>query len=565
MMKEITTPRSALRRLFRLLKEEGREVSHMYVFAIFSGIVALSLPLGIQSVVNLVMSAQLSASWVLLVTLVIIGTLIAGLITLLQTAVLEKIQQNIFAKSAFELSYRFPRIESELSDRYYLPEIANRFFDTVTIQKGLSKILISLSTGTVQILFGLILLVIYHPIFIVFGVFLVGIIIAILAVTFRAGLESNYMESKYKYAMAHWLEELGRNQLTFKLAGNSALALSKTNDRVEDYLKYRKKHFYVLILQGGLLVLYKVLITGGLLILGSILILDNQINIGQFVAAEIIIILILASVEKLIESMEPLYDVLTAVEKIGYVTDLALDKSTEDVTPITNKDAAISLQIKHLSFKYDSRDKYSLRDINLQIGKGEKWCIYGANSSGKSVLLKVLAGIYDSYEGSISADGVSLRNIDKCTWQKSFGAHFNREYIFEGTLEENILLKRPWLSAEDLRNVMFFTGLEEDIAHWKDGYRTALMTEGKNISKSMVSKILLCRALVGRPPLLLLEDNLFDMAQEEADAIMHNLLSCNATIIMVSRRASMMRKFPSIAMIENGSLTFAGANNLYNS
>jgi ABC-type bacteriocin/lantibiotic exporter with double-glycine peptidase domain len=564
-MKEITTPRSALRRLFRLLKEEGKEVTHMYIFAIFSGIVALSLPLGIQSVVNLVMSAQLSASWVLLVTLVIIGTMLAGMITLLQTAVLEKIQQSIFAKSAFELSYRFPRIESELSEKYYLPEIANRFFDTITIQKGLSKILISLSSGSVQILFGLILLVLYHPIFIVFGVFLVGIIIAILAMTFRAGLESNYAESKHKYAMAHWLEELGRNQLTFKLAGNSALALSKTNTRIEEYLKYRRKHFHVLILQGGLLVLYKVLITGGLLILGSILILDNQINIGQFVAAEIIIILILASVEKLIESMEPMYDVLTAVEKIGYVTDLPLDKSTEDIAPINTKNSALALQIKDLSFKYENRDKYSLTQINLNIGKGEKWCIYGANSSGKSVLLKVIAGVYDSYEGAISADGISLRNIDKCTWQKSLGAHFNREYIFEGTVEENIMLKRPWLSIEDLQHVMRVTGLEEDISHWKDGYRTQLMTEGKNISKSLVSKILLCRAMVGRPPLLLLEDNLFDMAQEEADAIMQHLVHCNATIIMVSRRASMMRKFPSIAMIESGVLTFAGANNLYKS
>lgn len=562
-MKESTSPSTALRRLFRLLRTESRDVIHIYIFAIISGIVALSLPLGIQSVVNLVMSAQLSASWILLVSLVILGTLIAGLINLLQSAVLEKIQQRIFAKSAFELSFRFPRIQSEVGDRFYLPEMANRFFDTLTIQKGLSKILTSLTTGTVQIVFGLLLLAAYHPVFIVFGVFLVAIIAGILALTFKAGLETNYMESKYKYAVAHWLEELGRNQLTFKLAGNSGLALSTTDKRVTDYLDYRRKHFLVLLLQGGLLVLYKVLITGGLLILGSILILDNQINIGQFVAAEIIIILILASVEKLIESMEPLYDVLTAVEKIGYLTDLPLDKTSEDSSPIKNKDSAIQLQIKDLSFKYSNREDYSIKELNLQVKPGEKWLLQGPNGSGKSVFLKVLAGIYDNYEGSISADGLSLRNYDKCTWQKMLGAHFNREYIFEGTLEDNIMLKRKWLDIKDLQEVMQITRLEDDIAHWKDGYKTMLMTEGKNMPNSMVSKILLCRALIGKPPLLLLEDNLHDMQQEEAEGIFEYLLKCNATLIMVSRRGTITRKFPNVARMEYGELVFAGPNQLY--
>jgi ABC-type bacteriocin/lantibiotic exporter with double-glycine peptidase domain len=562
-MKEIISTRKALRRLFKLLSQEREEVGHIYIFAVLSGIVALSLPLGIQSVVNLVMSAQLSTSWVLLVSLVIIGTLVAGLINLMQMAVLEKLQQKIFTKAAFELSYRFPKVRTEATYNAYLPELANRFFDTLTIQKGLSKIMLSITSGSVQIVFGLTLLFIYHPIFIVFGFFLIAIVIGILFLTFRAGLETNFAESKYKYSVAHWLEELGRNQMTFKLAASSNLPLSITDERVTKYLEYRKKHFRVLIIQGALLVLYKVLITGGLLILGSMLILDNLINIGQFVAAEIIIILILASVEKLIESMEPLYDVLTALEKIGYLTDLPLDKMDETREGVTIPTEPASLEIRNLLFQFPGRDNPTLDNISLQIQPGEKWCLHGANGSGKSVLLQMVAGMYEDYKGSIMINGLSTRNIDMGDLHRILGAHFNREHLFEGTLRDNILLKRPWLIEKDLSEILQITGLELDIADWKEGYNTFIMSDGKNLPQSIVAKILLCRALVGKPPVLLLEDNLHFMQPQEADRILRHLTNCSSTVLFVSRRQKIVDRFRNVVEMEEGRINYAGPNPSY--
>lgn len=563
-MKETISTRKAFRRLIRLLSQERQEVGHIYLFAVISGIVALSLPLGIQSVVNLVMSAQLSASWVLLVTLVIIGTFVAGVLNLMQMAVLEKLQQKIFSKAAFELSYRFPRVQTEATHNYYLPELANRFFDTLTIQKGLSKIMLSFTSGSVQIVFGLILLFLYHPVFIVFGFFLVGIVAGILFLTFRAGLETNFLESKHKYSVAHWLEELGRNQLTFKLAGNSGLALSNTDERVSKYLEYRKGHFRVLMVQGALLVLYKVLITGGLLILGSMLIMDNLINIGQFVAAEIIIILILASVEKLIESMEPLYDVLTALEKIGYLTDLPLDRMDENIehSPVSKSPA--TLEIKNLTFSFPDKPVNTLEDIDLLLSPGEKWCLHGANGSGKSVLLQMIAGIYESYKGSLLINNRSARNIDMCERHKIIGAHFNREFLFEGSLRDNILLKRPWLTETDLQDILQITGLENDIADWVKGYNTIVMSEGKNLPQSIVAKILLSRAMVGQPSLLLLEDNLHYLQPAEAERILKHITTCAATVIFVSRRQKIVERFPNVVIMESGKIQYKGQNNMYN-
>jgi ABC-type bacteriocin/lantibiotic exporter with double-glycine peptidase domain len=282
------------------------------------------------------------------------------------------------------------------------------------------------------------------------------------------------------------------------------------------------------------------------------------------VAAEIIIILILASVEKLIESMEPLYDVLTALEKIGYLTDLPLDRMDENIEHAPISKLPAKLEIKNLTFSFPDKPNNTLTDIDLLLSPGEKWCLHGANGSGKSVLLQMIAGIYESYKGGLLINNRSARNIDMCERHKIIGAHFNREYLFEGTLRDNILLKRPWLTETDLQEILQITGLETDIADWVKGYNTIVMSEGKNLPQSIVAKILLSRAMVGQPSLLLLEDNLHYLQPAEAESILKHITSCAATVIFVSRRQKIVERFPNVVIMENGRIQYKGSNNMYN-
>ena len=263
-------------RFVRLLKLEKQDFLQILYYAIFAGIVSLSLPLGIQAIVNLIQGAQITTSWIILVVLVTLGVAFVGALQLMQIRILENIQQKIFTRASFEFTYRFPKIKmSELKD-YYPPELANRFFDILTIQKSLYKLVLDFPAALVQIIFGLILLSFYHPFFIFYGILLILLIYLVFKFTGNTGLQTSLNESKYKYKIAHWIQEIARALVSFKLSGRSSLALDKNDALVSDYVDSRESHFRILRIQFIQMIAFKVLVTAGLLLIGGILVLNQQ-------------------------------------------------------------------------------------------------------------------------------------------------------------------------------------------------------------------------------------------------------------------------------------------------
>ena len=321
------------KRFIGLLRLEKKDIFQIFYYAIFGGVVALSLPLGIQAIINLIQGAQISTSWIVLVVVVTMGVVFSGALQLMQLRIIETIQQRVFVRASFELSYRFPKIKMNELRNYYPPELANRFFDTLTIQKGLSKVLIDVPTALLQIIFALILLSFYHPFFIIFGILLLLLIYIVFKFTAQKGLETSLKESKIKYKVAHWIQEVARTVVSFKLSGNTNLAIEKNDALVSKYLEARENHFKILLLQFSQMIGFKVIVTASLLLIGGALVLNQEMNIGQFVAAEIIILLVIQSVEKLIIGLESFYDVLTSIEKIGQVVDKELE-SQEGEKPL---------------------------------------------------------------------------------------------------------------------------------------------------------------------------------------------------------------------------------------
>ena len=318
-----------LERFYSLLRLDRKDVLQIIFYAIFSGLISLSLPLGIQAIINFIQSGRISTSWIVLIVLVVLGVIFVGILSLMQLRITENLQQKLFVRSSFEFAYRLPKIKFEEIYSTYPPELANRFFDTLTIQKGTSKLLIDFSAALLQIAFGIILLSFYHPFFIVFGFFLAILLYSIFKFSYHQGLDSSLKESKYKYKVAGWLQEIARNNFSFRRQNNFDFALQKNNNLVSNYLNYREKHFSIIQRQFTQLILFKVIITASLLLIGGFLVLNQQMNIGQFVAAEIVILLVINSVEKLILGLETFYDVLTSIEKIGQVTDMNLEEETD--------------------------------------------------------------------------------------------------------------------------------------------------------------------------------------------------------------------------------------------
>ena len=241
-----------LKRLLNLLGTERRDIVYLYVYAVAVGIISLSLPLGTQAIVGFISGGMWFNSVVLLIALVIVGIVVTGGLQIMQISMVEMMQRRIFTKTAFEFAYRIPKIDAEALLKYYAPELINRFFDVLTLQKGLPKLLIDLLTAVVQIFFSLILLSFYHPFFVFFGLLLVTILVIIFYITGPKGLRSSIVESKYKYKVAYWLEELARTLNSFKVAGTTQLPMKRVSENVDNYLVHRKAHFGVLIKQFAL-------------------------------------------------------------------------------------------------------------------------------------------------------------------------------------------------------------------------------------------------------------------------------------------------------------------------
>ncbi len=511
--------KNPFQKFIAMLRPDRRDIMYLYAYALFYSLVSLSLPLGVQAIIGLIQAGMVSTSWIILSAVVTAGVIIGGILQVLQLSISEILQQRIFTRAAFEFTYRIPRFQNASIRGQYPPELINRFFDTLNVQKGLSKILMDFSASSLQIIIGLILLSTYHPFFITFGVALIALLVAILYYTGPRGLESSIKESTYKYKIAHWLKEIARTMDTFKRAGHTELPLERTDELVNSYLEHRKRHWKVLIFQYANIVGFKAFVTLGLLIIGGLLVIQNEINVGQFVASEIVIILIINSAEKLILTMEPIYDVLTAVEKMSTVTDIPLE---EDQGSLMFDDVdtgmGASIEIQDLTYTSIDGTLTILDKLNINVPSGTRAVITGRNGSGKSTLLRLLAVQYEPTGGTVSFNGHPTGNLNTADLRYHVGDCFLSEDLFEGTLLENITLGRPEIELTDVEWAVEGLGLRNFIQSLPKGYETPVGPTAIPLSSSLVERILLARAIVVRPRLLLLDDifHLFDPKERKS-------------------------------------------------
>lgn len=519
---------SPVARLWHLVREEKSDITAIYFFAILSGLIQLTLPVGIQAIIGLVLGGTLSASLTVLIIVLVLAVVFAGIVQVNQMRIIEKIQQRIFVRNSFAFAERLPRLDLKKADGVYLPELVNRFFETMSMQKSFAKLLLELPLALIQILFGLILLSFYHPFFILFGGLLLVLLWLILRTTGSRGLQSSLTESRHKYAVASWLEEIARLVKSFKFS-NSGLHMNKADTKTTAYLKARTAHFAVLEFQYKILIAFKVGITAAMLVGGVLLLLEQQINIGQFVAAEIIIITIIASIEKIIINLDSVYDIMTAVDKISKLTDKPVETSG---TYKLDMPTAIAIEANKLSFGFD--DRVILKDLSFSIKAGEKVCITGHAGSGKSTLLKLLTGVYNEFEGQLLINKIPIANYDLTTIREKMGILFQQENIFNGTLWENLTMGKPATDKEYLNELCDKTGLRTFITSLHAGFDTQLDPAGKRLPRSVVQKILLVRALSHRPRLLIMEEPWLGIEDEYKNNIQQLILNAADTTVIIA-------------------------------
>jgi ABC-type bacteriocin/lantibiotic exporter with double-glycine peptidase domain len=552
--------KESLDKFFKIIKLEKKEVTAIYFYAIVSGLIQLTLPLGIQTIINFSQAAagigQLPASIILLIVLVLLGILVSGIVQVNQMKIVEKIEQSIFTKFSLDFAHKIPKIESSELNNNHLPELMNRFFEVINLQKGLSKILLDIPLAVIQIIFGLVLLSFYNSSFIVLGLLLVLLLFFIFKYTTKKGLIAAYNESENKYEVASWLEEIARSYKTFKISSQNNFHLKKTDNLVKDYLVSKTKHFEILKFQYWSLIVFKLCISAMMLILGAVLLVKQELNIGQFIAAEIVILLILSAVEKLILNLEIGYNILTGIKKLNVINDKKAE--IQGKTEFVSNGNGIGIEVKNLNFKFDQGQNL-LENLNFTIQPGAKICVMGDGGSGKSILLELIGGNLKNFEGVININNVPINNINQNEYRKNIGIFYNEQDIFDGTIYDNICMGNESITPKEIMQLAEMLDIKDYISQLPQGLYTILQPTGKGLSTIIAKKILLLRAIVNHPELLILDEP-FELAGAESSKKIATYLTTiqNTTCFVVSGYIPFAQQADLIIWLEKGKIKHIG-------
>lgn len=539
--------------LFKYITKEKKDVTNIYFYAILNGLVQLSVPLGIQSIISFVMGATMATSIYILIIFVVIGTWLVGYFRLKVMQIIEKIQQKIFVEFSVAFTEKIPKVNLSSTRKYYLPELVNRFFDTQNLQKGISKILLEIPTALIQIIFGLLLLSFYHPWFLIFGALVVLSVVLIFNFTMESGIKSSIEESDKKYETAAWIEDLAASVKSFKINSETEIHLKGIDERVTGYLEHRTSHFKVLEIQYKTIIAFKVIITLAMLVIGTYLLVNQKLNIGAFIATEIVVLSIMAAVEKLIISLESYYDVIASLAKLNKVTELAEEKNGEII--FANQNEGIEIEFKNVDFYFNS-NVHILQDINCIIRENAITVISGELGSGKSLLLNMMAGFYEPPAGSVLLNKIPLKNIDKEKLRTEMGVYLEDMRMIQGTVQDNILMGNENINMEDVMELSERIGTENISSQFTSGFFTEISETDPEISFSSKKKILLLRALIGEKKLLLLEDPVDGMNEVFKNKMLQYLkeISYKTTIVIVSQNSEIIDYADHHLHLKNGTL-----------
>jgi ABC-type bacteriocin/lantibiotic exporter with double-glycine peptidase domain len=417
--------------------------------------------------------------------------------------------------------------------------------------------LIDFSAALLQVVFGLLLLSFYHPTFILFGLGLFGILALIFYYTAPKGMETAIKESSYKYQTAFWLEEVGRTLNSFKLVGTTHLPILRADKLIQKYIQFRSQHFNVLIFQYKVMIGFKVLIVTSLLLAGSLLLITDQISIGQFVAAEVIIVLVVNSVEKLILSLETVYDTLVSVDKLGQIMDLDLEHHEPHEKVIDSSAEGIKFSMENVVFQPTDSLKPILSDLSLTISPGKKVVVTGKSGSGKSAMMALFSGLYEEYQGKVLVNDLSLEYINLEKFRGMVGDFLELQQIFQGTILENICMGRAH-TQEQLDHLIELVGLKDFIYQAPLGLETPLQPEGKGLSKTIAHQILLARGFVGQPKALIMENILNYVDPLVKANVIDYVMKGSWTLIMISDEPKVQQLADEVILMDQGKLAFQG-------
>lgn len=522
-----------LRRFLVMLRLDQRDVWTIGLFALVAGILSLATPLAIESLVNVVSWGTYLQPLLILAVMLLACLGISGILRILQTIVVEMIQRRQMVRIVGDLAHRFPRAHQPALAGEYPRELANRVFDIMTIQKASAVLLLDGVSIVLTTILGMLLLAFYHPYLLGFDLVLLLSMLSITWLLGRGGIQTAIDESVVKYQIAHWLQDVLASPTPFKVNGGELLAVERANRLMTEYLDARQRQFRVVIRQVAFAIGLQAIASTALLGLGGWLVIQQQLTLGQLVASELVVTLVVSSFSKAGKSLEKFYDLMAGIDKIGHLLDIPVDARYQLGD---QSDAAAEVRWQDLSFHFPGTG-VSCHIPSAKIDAGARVAITGKDHSGKSVLLKCLAGLLEPQHGLAEVGGMAAQHA-ALAGQGRFVGYAGSPQIFHAPLHENVDLARTEVGQQRVREALVAVGLWDAVLRLPQGLNTSLQTDGRLLTNAQRAQLTIAQAIAGRPKLLLLDGVLDELPPDVFDQVWQALAAPQApwTLLIVTNR-----------------------------
>lgn len=517
-----------LRLLGRFLRLERRILTLVISYALVIGLFSLIVPLTVQELVN---TFSFAIQPVMIATLAIIMVVVlafVGAFRALQYYAVEVLQRRMFVRTAFAMAQKLPLIRLQ----GFNPRVSNYFMETAFMQRALAVLLVDLIHVVVGGIIGMMILVFYHPYFILFDVVLLLGSAVIFFVLSRGGLRTTVDMSHAKYDVLHWMQQISQNLLHIKATDSHALLMQMTDQLAKKYIECRRARFAVLLRQFLASVGGQALAHSGALALAGWLLSVGQLTLGQLVAVEVVVGTLLINFDAVVKSMGQVYFFFTSLVELDVFFSLPSDQRhqppTSSVALPDPKTHGIRVTCSGLGM---TRDDASLFDnLDLNVAPGEKVAIYAKTTAARMALAKVLAGLEAPTSGTVSYNDVELRHLDSRVVNQCRGFMVDSQLsLIDGTIADNIVWRRPYISYDDVRWALRMTQLQEEVAALPLGINSNISAFGEVPAPAHILRMLLARAIIGRPPLLIFDGMIHDMQPALRDAILRRICSKEET------------------------------------
>ena len=525
------------RRFLGFLRLESNDIRTVILFALVSGVLALATPLAVESLVNVVSWGTYVQPLAVLAIILLTSLGLAGVLKILQTVVVEIIQRRQFVRIVGDLAHRFPRAKRSYLKNQYPRELANRVFDIMTIQKATAVLLLDGVSIVLTTCLGLLLLAFYHPFLLGFNIVLLMAMISITWLLGRGGIQTSIDESVSKYKIVHWLQDVISCPGAFKVNGGEELAIEKANSLAAEYLSARQSQFRVVIRQVTFAIVLQVLASTALLGLGGWLVIRGQLTLGQLVASELVVTVVVGAFAKAGKSLEKFYDLMAGIDKVGHLLDIPVDRRRGQ---ISLNDEPASLEWTALQLEHGSNSCFVSAG---ELAPGLTLAVTGDNLVGKSMFTEAISGMVDPPSGVVTISEMDATQA-AIAGRGRLVAVANRIEVFHASVAENVELGRAGIGQDRVREVLTAVGLWKDIHQLRDGMETQLQTDGYPLSHHQCVRLMLARALASRPRLLIVDGLLDAIPANELEVVWTAVkaVSSPSTIVVATNRTSLARQ-----------------------